>query len=199
MNNSLIPLIKELERGMDKILKLNGVILEPKPLITIQSAGRRNAVGWYAGDIWKEKKQSVSEINLSAEHLQRGFEPTMETLVHELAHALNYAAGIKDCSSHQYHNKKFKERAESLGLEVQKTKSRGWCITSLSKQLKKDIKSFGLDEKLFSLSRIGLCGESAPGKQPTKMKLWTCGCTKVRCAVVLSAECILCHNDFKEQ
>lgn len=34
-------------------------------------------------------------------------------------------------------------------------------------------------------------------KAPTKLKLWMCRCTRVRCAVELNAECRKCGKPFK--
>ena len=52
------------------------------------------------------------------------------TLLHEAAHALAAARGIKDTSrQHRYHNTKYKMLAEELGITVTFDPTIGWSIT----------------------------------------------------------------------
>lgn len=66
-----------------------------------------------------------------AEHLNRNPADIVETLLHESAHALNFARGIKDCSRNQYHNRRFKEAAEEVGLLVEQVPHYGFALTQL--------------------------------------------------------------------
>ncbi len=51
----------------------------------------------------------------------------LEVLVHESAHALGTARGIRDTSRRgTYHNDRFRELAEELGLVATKSKTGGW-------------------------------------------------------------------------
>ena len=55
----------------------------------------------------------------------------MEVIVHEAAHALATARGIKDTSrGGTWHNKAFRVLAEELGLTVSKTARGGWDTTA---------------------------------------------------------------------
>lgn len=66
------------------------------------------------------------EISYNMDYLNRGFEEIFETLTHEMIHAWHYANEIKDCSKSQYHNNKFKETCDKIGLAVQKVPRFGW-------------------------------------------------------------------------
>jgi hypothetical protein len=72
------------------------------------------------------------EILISAEGLDRGGREVMETVLHEAAHALALARGIKDVTGYQYHNRNFKVHAEELGLQVEKFKNRGFAYTQMT-------------------------------------------------------------------
>ena len=57
-------------------------------------------------------------------------------LVHEAAHALATARKVKDTSRNgTWHNERYKNLAEELGLEVTKTDDRGWTNTKPSPAL----------------------------------------------------------------
>ena len=57
---------------------------------------------------------------ISGEGLRRTPDEVLGTLLHEAAHALAHARGIKDTSRQgRYHNKHFKTCAEQLGLAVE--------------------------------------------------------------------------------
>ena len=52
---------------------------------------------------------------------------------HEAAHAIAFQRGIKDTSRQgRYHNSRFKEVAEEVGLDVSRDPEWGWCRTALS-------------------------------------------------------------------
>ena len=75
---------------------------------------------------------------LSGESLRRGAESTFATLMHEAAHAKAYNTGVKDTSRNNvYHNSRFKEIGEGLGLVITQDIRRGWTITELSKETKR--------------------------------------------------------------
>jgi hypothetical protein len=54
----------------------------------------------------------------------------MSEVLHEMVHIENRSRGIADVL-HDYHNKKFRERALQVGLVVVKTKALGWGTTVL--------------------------------------------------------------------
>lgn len=193
MNNSLIPIIKELERIYDALAIKFGLKYN-RPIITIQSKGRqKETLGWHWADKWGQGKESMSEINICAEELNKN---PIETLIHEMVHHSNHCEKIDDCNSQQYHNKYFKTKAESYGLNVEKNGRHGWAVTTLSDNLKKIIdKEIKPNKNTFKLYRKAHISFVAP----TKMKKYSCGCTTIRCATELSAKCLKCNNEFEEQ
>lgn len=190
MDNSIIPILKELERIYD-ILANKFELKQPRPLITVQTKGRQNALGWFAQDRWLNEKKEISEITICAEDLNKD---PVETLIHEMVHYSNACEKIDDCNNQQYHNKSFKIKAESYGLNVEKSGRYGWSATSIAEKLAVILNDIKIDYKIFELYRK----TNVPVSAPTKMKKWSCGCTTVRCAVQLNARCLICNNDFKE-
>jgi hypothetical protein len=91
---------------------------------------RRSVHGHFHANQWEGS--AAHEIMLSGESLARGAVPTLGTLIHEAAHAAAFASGVKDTSNNgRYHNKKFKEIAESMGIELEQGNTIGWSITSV--------------------------------------------------------------------
>jgi len=190
--NSIIPLIKELEKVYDA-LALKFGLKEDRPIITIQTKGRqKNTLGWFWNSKWQYKKKEIGEINICAEELNKN---PIETLVHEMVHYSNSCEKIEDCNAHQYHNKAFKTKAESYGLNVEKNGRHGWGLTKLSEKLETTIKGISIDYKVFDLFRK----ENITIVAPTKMKKYSCGCTTIRCATDLHAKCLKCNNEFEER
>lgn len=108
------------------------VVLLPAPSLT----RRMNVLGHFAPLRWRvtedKSRPWLHEVVVVAEHLDRGAEDILETLLHESAHALNFVRGVADCSLSQYHNAHFQKAAEELGLEVQRVPNYGWSRTSLA-------------------------------------------------------------------
>lgn len=105
------------------------VVLLPAP------AQKRRVLGHFAPLRWTARQDGTGylhEVVVVAEYLNRDPVEVVETLVHEATHALNFSRGVHDCSSSQYHNAKFKETAEELGLEVAQVKHYGFALTQMS-------------------------------------------------------------------
>ena len=138
-NNSLTPIIETIE---DLYSKFNFRIFDGKletPVITLSpnsKHGGGSCLGWFttwrswgvnnsdqSTDISDAKGDGYYEINVCAEYLSRPFDEVAGTLLHEMVHLYNQQRGVQDCSrSGYYHNKSFKEAAESHGLIVTKSK-----------------------------------------------------------------------------
>lgn len=82
--------------------------------------------------VWQAGDERRYEINISSATLSRAIEDTCSTLLHEMCHCFAAEKGIKDTSGsgNFYHNRKYKEIAESHGLCVEKHPKYGWTITS---------------------------------------------------------------------
>ena len=145
-------LLQELYRAFDYFNEVFADGKLPKVVITIQEAGRKNALGWFGKGFWSDKitGDGVSEINLSAEWLNRSPEGILETLLHEMAHLKNAVNGVRDCTSGQYHNKHFKRAAEEFGLKVSRSGNKGYAYTQLGEEADKAILDFKPDTKVLS-------------------------------------------------
>jgi len=109
-----------------------GVVLLPAPA----QRGGENVLGHFAALRWsarEERGQLWHEVVVVAEHLNRAAADIAETLLHEAAHALNCARGIKDCSASQYHNARFRDAAQEVGLAVERVEHYGFAKTSLTR------------------------------------------------------------------
>ena len=98
------------------------------------SSGRGAEWGHFAPRRWDvHATGTLAEVLISGEGLRRGPRAVLGTLLHEAAHALAAARGVKDTSrQHRYHNRQFKVLAEELGLAVDHDERIGWSLTSLS-------------------------------------------------------------------
>ena len=190
MDNSLIPIIKELERIYIAINN-HFSFHYPHPIIVIQTKGsKKNTLGWFSAERWQHNKKEISEITICAEELKKD---PIETLIHEMSHYANHCEKVEDCNSQQYHNKYFKCKAENYGLNVEKDGRHGWSITSVSEKLQIILNDLKINKEVFKLYRKPHFSSTAP----TKMKKYRCGCTTVRCATELQATCNACHKDFE--
>ncbi len=104
-------------------------------VITIQST--KGAYGHVTcGKVWKTGDCSRYELNIGAGTLYRPIENIVATMLHEMVHIYNLMNDIKDTSrGNTYHNKRFKEKAESVGLIIEHDKRIGWSITRPSDEL----------------------------------------------------------------
>ena len=142
----------ELHRAFDHFNKTFAEGKLPKVVITIQESGRRNALGWYGKGFWADSTcgTSACEINISAEHMNRSADSILETLIHEMAHLHNSINNIRDVSSGQYHNKRFKEAAEKFGLKVARYGNRGWAETTLDVESSEAIKQLNPNRDILT-------------------------------------------------
>lgn len=147
------------------------------PIITVQSTPR--AYGHVTcGKVWKKKESSCYELNMGAGTLDRPIENIVATLLHEMVHIYNLMNNIQDCSrSNTYHNKKFKEKAESVGLIIEYDNRIGWSITSPSDSLIEYICEQGWDDIMINRSESvrlpisgGSSGSGGAGTPPTTRK-----------------------------
>lgn len=172
---SLAPVISECERLSAAAIKHFSLTVKPENLVfTVQTKGKKNALGWFWADRWKNGKDSaVHEINLSAETL-RECHPG-EVIIHELAHAENQTLGIKDCSGRS-HNKKFKTMAERLGLEVKpRDKSVGFGFTDLGAGARVFLKEANYSPDVFSMNRLLPGKKQVGGTRLLKVECLECG------------------------
>ncbi len=215
---SIKPAMDELERTFvflagELWFKPRNVFL-PLPVITVQTRGRRNALGWFWKDKWQERdtEKRIPELNICAEHLQADLYDIANTLLHEMCHYANFLRGIKDCSSNQYHNRKFRRECNDIGLICKETGRHGWADTELTPELRQLVDDIGFCEDAFRIFRGekdaveegGVQGEEtgngAAGKKKQKLAKWSCSCPinlRVAAGRNLDATCNVCMFDFE--
>lgn len=200
---SLKPVIEELESLFSIFNKrfFNGAL--EKPVITVSPDRTRGAYGWCTlQKVWQDgaKEGGYYEINLCAEYLDRPFEETCSTLIHEMVHLSNLQNYIRDNSRFgKYHNLAFKETAEATGaLTVEKDVTYGWCITKLSPEGEAFVK--GLGEKRFSLVRpkVESKGFIKTGSSSRKYVCPSCK-TIIRATRKVYVICGNCNVEFVEE
>ena len=196
--NSIRPALEEAERAVREAIAYFGLKTDPHAIVvTVQSKGKKNALGWFRTLSWDcGTLSTVPEINLSAECLRR--EDVGETILHELAHAENFTLGVKDCAG-RAHNKQFKAMAEKLGLEcLPRDRTVGFGFTKLADAGRKFLESIKFDAKKFDIIRLG---DSNSSKKGSRLRLWECQCpkpVKVRVASdEFDATCNLCGEPFE--
>lgn len=106
----------------------------PAVVIIIASGtdGKQTRLGHHAPGRWNVAGHQRAEIMISGEGLRRTARDVLGTLLHEAAHALADARGIRDTSRQgRYHNTKYATLARELGIEVTQDPKIGWSITSV--------------------------------------------------------------------
>lgn len=94
--------------------------------------GRLIKLGHWWGGRWIADGDVRGEVLLAGEALHLPAAQVFEVLLHEAAHGLNAARGIKDASrGGRYHNTRFRTTAEELGLTVGQMPPYGWARTSV--------------------------------------------------------------------
>ena len=125
-------------------------------------------------------------------------------MLHEAAHALAHARGIKDTSRQgRYHNKHFKTLAEQLGLTVEHDQANGWSATTIT-----DVTKIAYARQLADLAQAMTMwrhGETTTGpatERSHNLIAAICPCGRsIRVAASTLAEapitCQACDGDFQ--
>ena len=124
------PILKVLEDLWLEIRRWHPDIPPAVIIIASGTDGKHPRWGYHAPGRWNVNGQQYAEVMISGEGLRRTPDEVLGTLLHEAAHALAHARGIKDTSRQgRYHNKHFKTLAEQLGLAVEHDQQNGWSAT----------------------------------------------------------------------
>jgi hypothetical protein len=180
-----------------------------KPIITVSpDRAARRAYGWCTTwKAWKEtSKEDVDngyyEINICAEYLNRPFIDTIGTMIHEAVHLYNLQRGIKDCSRYgTYHNKFFKQAAETHGLTVEYEKMYGFCRTRLNEDAAKWVDSRFSDCNFNLYRKSGVRGaNTASAEQKQSFRKYVCPLceTIIRATRRVNVRCGDCSCAFVE-
>jgi len=132
------PMVEALEQAWNDIRHRHA---DMPPAVVVLGAGSIGApagglkLGHFAAMRWADGStdgQRLAEVFVGGEGLVRGPAEVLGTLLHETAHALAHARGIKDTSRQgRWHNARFKALAEEVGVEVTKDPRIGWSPTTL--------------------------------------------------------------------
>jgi len=129
---ALSGIVRVLEDLWQAIRARHGEIPAVVIIIASGTDGKHAVFGHHAPGRWVAGNEQRAEIMISGEGLRRDAKSVLGTLLHEAAHALAAARGIKDTSrQHRYHNTKYKILAEELGITVTFDPTIGWSITSV--------------------------------------------------------------------
>lgn len=180
-----------------------------RPTITIQSTPKCYGHFSLREDTWVSKLGASHEINIGAGTLARPIEEVVATLLHEMIHYYNYVMGVQDCSrSNTYHNRRFKEAAESRGLVVTRSEKYGWAHTAPGDDLLDFVLENGLTDILinrneftgFQITGTGThsgTGIVLPPKTSSSRK-YICPCCRnsVRATKNVNIACLDCREQM---
>ena len=146
--------------------------------------------------------EAFNEIAFNLEHFTTAKE-LLSTLLHEVAHSLNFSNGIKDTSANQYHNAKFKTQAEALGLKTIEIKGKGHASTELTDfGANRWSKALAILEKALELTATGEGAQKPKGRNTNLIKA-ICECEQIirASATVIKAgvKCEQCEELFREE
>lgn len=95
-------------------------------------AGRGVRLGQFGPDRWQRGEQWMPELFVGGEGFAQGAHDVLATMLHEAAHGVARTRGIQDTSrAGAYHNARFQDIAQELGLSVTREPHRGWSATTL--------------------------------------------------------------------
>ena len=187
------------------------------PIITIMSTPR--AYGHVTcAKVWRSKDVHRYELNIGAGTLDRPIENVVSTMLHEMVHVYHLQNEIQDTSrGGTYHNKKFKEKAEEVGLIIEHHQTYGWTLTSPSDSLIEYILEQGWTEININRGRMWTpppsggakagngsgagvpgIGPAAPKKSSTRKLQCPCCGNSVRATKAVRIMCMDCMEQMLE-
>lgn len=171
-----------------------------KPVITVSPCEKNKVTGWFVlKEIWKESAEDKgnTEINISANFLNRSPIDIAETMLHKMCHQYAYDNKMQDCSrGGTYHNKLFAKIGESHGLTVEKRPIIGYAYTQLTEDSKTLLEPFVNSVKL--IYRLPLTkGAKVKSTSTRKYECPCCGMS-VRATKSVNLICADCDELMKE-
>lgn len=180
------------------------------PIITIIPTPR--AYGHYSTyNAWTADGEGKREINIASGTLDRPLELITATLVHEMCHMYNDTVlNVQDCSrGGTYHNKQFRNIAETHGLNVTRTDKYGWNETAPNDDLilwlceHDEFNDIEINRKeSATITVIGITGTTAPTTKTTNShhRKYICPCCKasVRATKIVHIICADCMEMMVE-
>jgi hypothetical protein len=160
--------------------------------------------GHFASGRWYVEADERAEVMISGEALRLTPLEVLAVILHEAAHALASARGIKDTSRQgRYHNKHFKIHAEELGLAVEHDQRNGWSASKITSDAEHayEAQLTALAEAM-TLWRRSEATTSPGTRRNTNLIAAACSCGRsIRVAASTLAEapitCQACDGDFQ--
>jgi curved DNA-binding protein CbpA len=158
--------------------------------------------GHFASGRWYVEHDQRAEVMISGEALRLTPAEVLAVILHEAAHALACARGIKDTSRQgRYHNKHFKTHAEQLGLAVEHDQRNGWSASKITDAAERAYAAqlTALAEAMTLWRRDETTGPTT--RRSTNLIAASCPCGRsIRVAASTLAEapitCQACDGDF---
>ena len=128
-------LVASLERTWQAIAGRHPDLPAAVIVVAAGSGRRRNELklGHFAAGRWDVAGKANPEVLVGGEGLRRGAHDVLGTLLHEAAHGLAHVRSIKDTSrGGRYHNRRYQQLADELGLEVRQDGPLGWSATGVT-------------------------------------------------------------------
>jgi hypothetical protein len=177
----------------------------PDAVLVVASGGdaKRLHLGHFAPDRWQVNGTGRHEVLVGGEGLRRGPTDVLATLLHEAAHGLARARGVKDTSRQgRYHNRRYAALAAELGLTVTHDERIGWSHTTVPDATVAAYAAV-VDEIRVALVLWRYLDQLA-GPQPKSRNLLACSCPcgrKLRAAKSTLADapilCGACDGPFE--
>jgi curved DNA-binding protein CbpA len=196
-------ILKVLEDTWMEIRRRNPEIPAVVIIIASGTNGKHPRFGYHAPGRWNVAGEQRTEIMISGEGLRRSSADVLATLLHEAAHALAHARGIKDTSRQgRYHNKHFKICAEELGLTAEHDQRNGWAASAITPAtLAAYARQLDALVQAMTLWRHGETTTGAAPRRNTNFIAAICPCGRtIRAAASTLAEapitCAACDGKF---
>lgn len=143
---------------------------------------------------WVAGEEKFHEIMVSANYFTRGARAVLGTLLHETAHSLDLQNGIQGVTGDGYHNKKFKETAEALGLTITQAKGIGWSVTEVSDACaERWAEALALIENALALMADSEQAGKTRGRNKNLLKA-VCKCSSIRASATVIENGVTCNK-----
>ena len=194
---NLSTITKALEEAHEIIAKETGA---PRATIVTGRSAKVNGhfTPWTP---WASGTETFHEMFITI--AKREAREMLGTLLHETAHSIDNKEGIQGTSGDGYHNKKFKERAESLGLTITQAPRIGFSVTEVSDECaKRWAEPLRLIEEALRLTADNDGGTAKPKGRNKNLPVAKCECgesirvslkTLEKCKPI----CQECETEFK--
>lgn len=188
---NLSGIVSALEQAHAMIQEKTGA---PRATILVTRKTGRTMGHFTHAKIWKAGDEQFHEIMVSANYFERGARAVLGTLLHETAHSLDLQNGIQGVTGDGYHNKKFKETAEALGLTITQAKGIGWSVTEVSDACaERWAEALALIENALALMADSEQAKKGAGRNKNLLKA-VCKCSSIRASATVIENGVTCNK-----